>query len=82
MGKAIHSKGAEISSRHADPEQIARLAYSYWEDRHGQGGTAEEDWYRAEQELVHRQIETEGRRASRPVSAAGRPLSLEAGESN
>ncbi len=32
-------------------EQIARLAYSYWEARGCKGGSAEEDWVRAEQEL-------------------------------
>ncbi len=32
-------------------EQIARLAYSYWEARGCQAGSAEEDWVRAEQEL-------------------------------
>jgi hypothetical protein len=32
-------------------EEIARLAYTYWEVRGGQGGSAEEDWYRAEREL-------------------------------
>jgi len=32
-------------------EEIARLAYSYWEARGRQGGSAEEDWFRAEQEL-------------------------------
>ena len=32
-------------------EDIANLAYSYWEARGGQGGSAEEDWARAEQEL-------------------------------
>ena len=30
---------------------IADLAYSYWEERGRQGGSAEEDWLRAEQEL-------------------------------
>jgi hypothetical protein len=34
-----------------DPEAIARLAYSYWEARGYAGGSAEEDWLRAEQEL-------------------------------
>lgn len=34
-----------------EPEEIARLAYSYWEGRGRQGGSAEEDWNRAEQEL-------------------------------
>ena len=32
-------------------EEIARLAYSYWEARAFQGGSAEEDWHRAEREL-------------------------------
>jgi hypothetical protein len=32
-------------------EQIAHLAYSYWEARGYRGGSPEEDWLRAEQEL-------------------------------
>jgi hypothetical protein len=32
-------------------EEIALLAFLYWESRGGQGGSAEEDWLRAEQEL-------------------------------
>src|SRR6266496_2216990 len=32
-------------------EDIARLAYSYWQARGCQGGSPEEDWLRAEQEL-------------------------------
>jgi hypothetical protein len=40
----------------AEREEIARLAYSYWEARGGQGGSPEEDWVRAEQEFrVRRQ---------------------------
>jgi hypothetical protein len=35
-----------------DQEAIARLAYSYWEARAGVGGTPEDDWFRAEHELV------------------------------
>ena len=31
-------------------EEIATLAYSYWEARGRQGGSAEDDWYRAERE--------------------------------
>lgn len=34
-----------------DLDEVARLAYSYWEARGWQGGSAEEDWLRAEQEL-------------------------------
>ena len=33
-------------------ESIARLAYSYWEQRGYQGGSETEDWIRAESELV------------------------------
>ena len=33
-------------------EDIARLAYSYWEARGCQGGSPEEDWVRAERELA------------------------------
>ena len=32
-------------------EAVAQLAYSYWEARGCQGGSPEEDWIRAEQEL-------------------------------
>jgi hypothetical protein len=45
-----------------DPEAISRLAYSYWEARGYVGGSAEEDWLRAEQEL----------RASMAASASSR----------
>ncbi len=32
-------------------EQIARLAYLLWEARGGQGGSPEEDWLQAEEQL-------------------------------
>jgi hypothetical protein len=32
-------------------EEIARLAYSYWEARGRRHGCREEDWYRAEREV-------------------------------
>jgi hypothetical protein len=32
-------------------DDIAQLAYSYWEARGYQGGSSEEDWLRAEQAL-------------------------------
>ncbi len=35
-------------------EEIAQLAYGYWEARGRQGGRADEDWYRAERELWRR----------------------------
>jgi hypothetical protein len=37
-----------------DPEVVARLAHSYWEARGCEGGSPEEDWFRAEQELSGR----------------------------
>jgi len=36
-------------------DDIARLAYSYWESRGSQGGSSWEDWFRAEEELKRRQ---------------------------
>ncbi|MCC7497268.1 MAG: DUF2934 domain-containing protein [Bryobacterales bacterium] len=35
-------------------DDVARLAYQYWETRGRQGGSAEEDWLRAERELFNR----------------------------
>jgi len=35
-------------------QQVAELAYSYWEARGRQGGSPQEDWFRAEQELKRR----------------------------
>jgi hypothetical protein len=39
-------------------EEIARLAYSCWKDRGGQGGSPEEDWFRAEAEIRSRSART------------------------
>ncbi len=36
-----------------EEDQIALLAYSFWEDRGRQGGSAEDDWYRAEKIIRH-----------------------------
>jgi hypothetical protein len=35
-------------------EEIARLAYSYWEARGCRGGSPVEDWLRAEREIQQR----------------------------
>jgi len=35
-------------------DEIAKLAFSYWEARGCQGGSPEEDWARAEQEVRSR----------------------------
>ena len=42
---------AQSQPRAVTREQIAVLAYSYWEARGYQGGSQEEDWLRAEREL-------------------------------
>jgi len=49
-GRPISARGDEDPER-VRQQQIARLAHSYWESRGGQGGSAEEDWLRAEREL-------------------------------
>jgi hypothetical protein len=36
----------------ASPEQIAKLAHRFWAERGHQHGHHEEDWFRAEQELL------------------------------
>jgi hypothetical protein len=49
---------AAADSADKDPllsrDDISRLAYSYWETRGCEGGSADEDWYRAEAELKAR----------------------------
>ncbi len=35
-------------------EQIEKLAYKMWEERGRPLGSADEDWFRAEQELIQR----------------------------
>ena len=56
------STGSKRVSRAAEPsaapltvgptqDEIAKLAYSYWEARGYTGGSPDEDWIRAEQEL-------------------------------
>jgi hypothetical protein len=44
-------KGAVRDVPAYDEERVARLAYFFWEARGCQGGSPEEDWFRAEREL-------------------------------
>jgi hypothetical protein len=55
----VVAASSETESVDLDPEAIARLAYSYWEAHGGAGGTPEDDWFRAEHELVtlHRSLQ-------------------------
>lgn len=49
---AVPAPTAAVSESAApDHDAVAALAYLYWEARGYQGGSAEEDWLRAEQEL-------------------------------
>jgi hypothetical protein len=41
----------EFALAYPAQQEIASLAYSYWEARGCQGGSPEEDWFRAEDEL-------------------------------
>jgi hypothetical protein len=43
-----------VGTRTVEQDAIARLAYSYWEARGCVGGSPEDDWFRAEQELLNR----------------------------
>ncbi len=49
-----HTSQEILNSAVTDHEQIALLAYSYWEARGRQGGSPEDDWFRAEQEIRFR----------------------------
>lgn len=48
---AISAVSAVSQSPSPSFDDIAQLAYSYWESRGYQGGSSEEDWLRAEREL-------------------------------
>jgi hypothetical protein len=50
---AIPTDSSTNSRKTAVPpfEETAKLAYSYWEQRGFDGGSAEEDWLRAERAL-------------------------------
>jgi hypothetical protein len=43
-----------------DRTEVARLAHLYWLERGGRGGSAEEDWHRAEQALKARAASNQG----------------------
>ena len=51
----VESVGDESPSH----DEIAVLAYSYWEARGCQGGSPDEDWLRAERELSSRRTTEE-----------------------
>jgi len=50
--KRTESAASTTASEHSIQNEIARLAYFLWEARGGVGGSPEEDWLRAEQEIL------------------------------
>ena len=44
-----------------DPQQIAALAYQYWEERGRPKSSPEEDWFRAEETLHQKRKKANGR---------------------
>jgi hypothetical protein len=51
LGAPAHSLAIAHQVEEPSQEAVAALAYSYWVARDCQGGSSEEDWLRAEQEL-------------------------------
>ena len=47
-GSGSEKASASEENGHFEHAEIARLAYSYWEARGCQGGSPEEDWFRAQ----------------------------------
>jgi hypothetical protein len=47
----VHDRRNAAANGDSEHEKVASLAYSYWEARGFQGGSPEEDWLRAEEEL-------------------------------
>lgn len=62
-----------------DPQEIARLAYSYWEARGRKDGSADEDWLQAERELASRQAALSGRPSPQSEVSAGQAFATRAG---
>jgi|WetSurMetagenome_2_1015567.scaffolds.fasta_scaffold258437_2 hypothetical protein len=47
-----NSSSVILLSAVSTQEKIALLAYTYWEQRGRTGGSPEEDWFRAESEIL------------------------------
>jgi hypothetical protein len=52
-------QGPPVAPPAPSHDEIARLAYAYWEARGRQHGSHQEDWYRAEHELLRRRPSSE-----------------------
>ncbi len=52
--KATQDPPPTVFNAVLEHDEVARLAYSYWEERGYQDGCPQEDWLRAEAELRQR----------------------------
>jgi hypothetical protein len=53
-GETFQENIGEDSTSISIHEKVALLAYRYWEERGRHGGNPEEDWFRAEREVLAR----------------------------
>jgi hypothetical protein len=56
--RSVSRKAPKPPASSISHEDVRRLAHSYWEARGRQGGSPEEDWLRAEEELQKRRAGT------------------------
>ena len=49
---SLRAQQEDLTASVSFQEKVALLAYSYWEERGRQGGSPEEDWFRAEKEIL------------------------------
>jgi hypothetical protein len=55
--ESAHDMAAADELSAPTDDEIAELAYAYWESRGGHKGSPWEDWFRAERELKRRNAE-------------------------
>ena len=71
MAPAVPPTATDLDNR----EEVAQLAYSYWLARGCPDGSPEEDWLRAEQEILRQRNQTAELATWTRPSEAGRELS-------
>jgi hypothetical protein len=54
MDASSEMAAGQIAVPFTSQDEVAQLAYSYWLERGCQGGSPEEDWLRAEEEVRRR----------------------------
>jgi hypothetical protein len=65
----LHLPVRKLGDGELPREEIARLAYSFWEHRQADKGSAEDDWLRAENELRAKRVQV--RTAGTAAGSAG-----------